>query len=78
MCIYCDYCVYHYKSTELFIYIGYWTLNKYYYYYYYILSENSDTTVSHNPTVLSKVDLNNVNNVIQSRIANDFIITLFR
>ena len=35
MCIYCDYCVYHYKSTELvsFIYIGYWTLNKYYYYY---------------------------------------------
>ena len=30
-----DYCVYHYKSTELvsFIYIVYWTLNKYYYYY---------------------------------------------
>ena len=38
MCVYCDYCVYHYKSTELvsLIYIGYWTLNKYYYYYYYV------------------------------------------
>ena len=34
MCIYCDYCVYHYKSTELVSSydIGYWTLNKYYYY----------------------------------------------
>ena len=38
MCIYCDYCVYHYKSTEL---VSLYTLdigliNKYYYYYLYI------------------------------------------
>ena len=36
MCIYCDYCVYHYKSTEL---VSLYTLdigplNKYYYYYF--------------------------------------------
>ena len=39
MCIYCDYCVYHYKSTEL---VSVYTLdiglpNKYYYYYYYYI-----------------------------------------
>ena len=35
MCFYNDYCVHNYKSTELaslYMYIGYWTLNKYYYY----------------------------------------------
>ena len=36
MCISCDYCVYHYKSTELVsLYsLDSGLLNKYYYYYY--------------------------------------------
>ena len=35
MCIYPDYCVYHYKSTEL---VSLYTLDKIYYYYYILLT----------------------------------------